>query len=186
MLYSGEYMNTATGQILNKGFTILELSVVIIVIGVLATITLGLSADVKKSAEDQERSEDVASIVRRLEQAYTGQEIGGPGYPSTAEFLDDISTKLGTAKRIDPESLKAPGTTGSSSVVAATSSSTSAPISGGPSTTQYVYQPLTSSGSLCTSDPSINSAATTCVRFNIYYRNAKTNTVITVRSFHQQ
>lgn len=170
----------------HDGFTILELTVAITIIGILASLTLGISSDMRTNAQDQERSEDVASIVRRLEQAYNGQEIGGPSYPSTAEFLTDISGKTRTAKRIEKESLKAPNTTGTSSVVGATSTSLTTPLSGGPTTSQYVYQPLTANGTICNSANSTASAATTCVRFNFYYRSAKTNEIHRVKSFHQQ
>lgn len=166
------------------GFTILELAVSITIIGILASLVLTVPSSMRVSARDQERSDDVASLVRRLEQAYIGQEIGGPAYPSTAEFLSDISTKTRTARRLEDGALKAPGMS-TSSVVGATSNSKTNPING-MTKDQYVYQPLTANGTICNAANSINAAATTCVTFNLYYLTETDGSLKRVKSLYQQ
>ena len=134
----------------SKGFTIIELLLTITVIVILAAVAVYPSFEVLPRAQDTERLNDIASIARRLEQAYTAQEVGAPAYPTATKLIADISTKSGTVARLDTEALKAPGAT-TSSIVAATSESLSAPKgTGSPVLNEYVYQPLTSANVLCT------------------------------------
>lgn len=162
------------------GFTIVELLITVTVIIVLATIVVFVPGTLVAEAQDRERGDDITSIARRLEQAYNAQETGAPAYPTTTKLLADITSKSGTVARLSTESLKAPSATASSSVVAATSNSTTEPKgAGSPVLNEYVYQPLTSAGALCT-------GASICVKFFMYYRLEEDNSVVTVRSIRQQ
>lgn len=150
-------------------------------------ILLGLVVFTPKTflvtSRDQERADDTAAIARRLEQAYTSQDLGYPAYPSTTELAADISGDTRTMTRLQPEALSSPGTTGSSVVSATTASNTGPAGTGTPALNQYVYQPLTAAGSLCTANPS---NSTPCVRFFLYYRLEENNDIKLIKSIYQQ
>lgn len=170
-------------SIIQDGFTMVELIITIVIIGILAGIVVFTPKTFLVTARDEERSDDVSSIVRRLEQAYTSQDMGGPVYPSTAELSADITGDTRTMSRISPEALQAPGGA-ANSIVMATSTSLTAPAGATtPTLTQYVYQPLTASGTLCTANPS---ASAPCVRFYFYYRKEADATLQLIKSVHQQ
>lgn len=166
---------------LQSGFTLVELATVIVIMAILVSIALVIPLQISPSANDSERADDTASIARRLEQAYSNQDAGGPVYPTTTKLLTDVSSLSGTVSGIDSDALKAPGSS-TSSVIAATSNSLTSPMgSSGIILNQYVYQPLTSSGALCT-----NTGTDTCVRFFMYYKQELSGTIITIKSIHQQ
>ncbi len=161
-----------------QGYTIVELLVVVVVIVILLGVAVYPSLEVLPKSRDTERMNDTASIARRLEQAYSAQEVGAPAYPTTTKLLSDIATKSGTVSRLDADALNAPDAS-SSSVVAATSNTSEPRGAGSPVLGQYVYQPLNSSGALCT-------GTDTCIRFFIYYRTEHDSTVKIIKSLHQQ
>lgn len=168
------------------GYTVIELIVVIGIIIIMAAIVVFAPQDFQEKADAQEQSDDVASIARRLETAYSAQDIGAPSYPSTVEMMADISSKSRTMTRTDPEMFIAPGAS-SSSVIVATNTSTTAPATGSsPSKSQYVYQPINSSGNLCTASPSATNPANRCIKFNLYYRDILSGNIRRVKSLHQQ
>lgn len=168
------------------GFTIVELLIVIVILGVMSALIVFMPDSLQESADSKEQVSDTANIARRLEAGYTAQNIGAPSYPSTVELLSDISTRTRTMSRTDPEIFKAPGAS-NSSVIAATTNLTSNPAgSNTPTTSQYIYQPFNASGALCTADPSNASASSQCVRFILYYKNVLTNQVVKIKSMHQQ
>lgn len=168
------------------GFTILELLIVIVILGIMSALIIFSPEGLQESADSKEQASDVANIARRLEAAYNTQSIGGPSYPSTVELLNDISSQTRTMSRTDKEIFIAPGAS-SSSVVAATNPNANNPAGGNtPTTSQYVYQPLTANNTLCTANPSSASTSSQCVRFFIYYRSLLNNQVINLKSARQQ
>lgn len=168
------------------GFTIVELLIVIVILGVMSALIVFMPDSLQESADSKEQASDTANIARRLEAAYTAQSIGAPSYPSTIELTDDISSGSRTMAHTDPEIFKAPGTS-SVSVKAATNPNPTNPAgSNTPTTSQYVYQPFNAAGSLCTANPSTASASSQCVRFILYYKNILTNQVVKIKSMHQQ
>ena len=158
------------------GFTLVELLVVIIVMGVLLTIgTLNLRNG-QIDSRDNERAADVENIMRSLESSYT-RNTGE--YPITTA-VSSASAIASTLPDLGKNSYRAPGVTAGSSVVAATNTTqTASGILPAPSTSQYVYQPLASDGTLCTT------AAQECRSYNIYYRSERTNTVMMQRGKYQ-
>lgn len=58
------------GQAINRGFTIVELLVVIVVIGILATITVVAYGNVSLKARDNVRKSDIAAITKAMELYY--------------------------------------------------------------------------------------------------------------------
>lgn len=164
------------------GFTIVELLIVIAILSILTLIAVAIPSNVVEQAQDNERIDDVSSLARRLEQAYIAQDLGRPAYPSTSEINTDITGRTRTMSRVPGEVFIAPRSGVSNSVLVATSTSTTAPIAGGPTKNQYVYQPLTKTNALCTN---ANSSADPCIRFNLYYR-LEDNIIYKVKSVYQQ
>jgi len=103
-------------------------------------------------------------------------------YPSTAlttaVTIDSVHTFL---RDIDLKAITAPGVTDPAiTLISATNTTqTVADVRPQPTFDQYVYQPLKSDGSLCTSN------AQECVEFNLYYQLEADKTVYMVMSRHQ-
>ena len=165
---------------LREGFSLIELITVMVVVGVLIAMTALTVTQVQPAARDTERKDDLASIGRRLEQAYAAQDVGAPAYPTATKLISDINSQSGTMLRLSTEATRAPSST-STSVVAATSKSTSEPKGPGNSLTlnEYVYQPLTINGDLC-------SGSDTCVRFFLYTKLERDSQPFKIKSIHQQ
>lgn len=86
-----------------KGFTIVELLIVIIVIGILALLVLNTFQGVQAKARNTERQTDVKAISSQLEAYYADKG----GYPQWSQI--DDSTKLTTLlKGLDAGAAKAP------------------------------------------------------------------------------
>lgn len=78
-----------------KGFTIIELLIVIIVIGILAAIGFVAYGNVTKSARDSDRQADASALAKKAEEYYT--EEGQ--YPTLAQLtaMDGIDDKTTTS-----------------------------------------------------------------------------------------
>lgn len=163
-----------TNKTSSQGFSILEILVVLVLMAVLMSIFLIRTVGVNKSARDTERQEDVANIMRQLEDVYTTKKLGTPSYPDTTQILGNV-VFTGT----NPDIIKAPNMTTSSLVAATNTVTTTVGVTPLPTISQYVYQPLTSLGDLCTSGLS-------CVKYNIYFRTETDGTVWQKKSLHQQ
>jgi prepilin-type N-terminal cleavage/methylation domain-containing protein len=101
-----------------SGFTIVELLIVIVVIGILATLVIVTFTGIQQKARDSQRQTDINAVNSQLEAFYAQNGY----YPSLADLQDQgtggfVSTSL---KGLDVESLKDP----KSGTIAATSSST--------------------------------------------------------------
>lgn len=165
---------------LREGFSLIELITVMVVVGVLIAMTALTVTQVQPAARDTERKDDLVSIGRRLEQAYAAQDVGAPAYPTAARLISDIDSQSGTVLRLSTEATRAPNST-SRSVIGATDKSLTAPKGVGNSlaVNEYVYQPLTSSGDLCT-------GSNTCVRFFLYTLLERNSQPFTIKSIRQQ
>ena len=113
-------MTTQTNQ---KGFTIIELLIVIVVIGILATITAIALGGANERARDAAREADARNIRQALETYYT---LGNSVYPTLDDVNDsDFREQFG----IDEETFTDPN----GSVDELTDDSTA--------TNQYIYEP---------------------------------------------
>lgn len=127
-----------------RGFTIVELLIVIVVIGILAALVLNSFAGVQAKARDTKRKTDIRAIATQLEVCYN-DKCGG-AYPSLTQLTDTsaggfVQTNL---KGLDVNALK--------------DSNGNLIQSGAPSSTnQYQYSPTpagctgTTGATLCTS-----------------------------------
>ncbi len=166
----------------SRGFTLIELLTVIVVMSILLSggWVVGNSYFAYiDSSRDTERSADVNSLAQQFEAYYRDKAyIAGATYPTTTQVSSSL-TSLISSNALD--ATKAPGATASSVVVATSTSTTSpGPNSGSPTISEYVYQPFSATGSLCTS------SNPPCVRFVFYYRDEQTNTLNAVSSVRQQ
>ena len=152
----------------DRGFTIVELSVVIIALAILAALTVSSTVSYQSQSRDNERAADIDVISRALERSYRTQAVSiGPTYPASTVGAAGLATIVN-----EDDATKAPDQTSNSIVIATTNAEQT------PTINQYIYQPLNIDGSLCTSAP--------CVRYTLYYLLEKTNTVIRKDSMRQQ
>ncbi|MBC7943134.1 prepilin-type N-terminal cleavage/methylation domain-containing protein [Candidatus Saccharibacteria bacterium] len=161
-----------------RGFTIIELVIVITILGILLILAVVNLSGTQVNARDSERKSDIEAIALNIETFYTSGTDGSATtgrYPSLA-IIGQEQTLL---RDIDPKSLAAPGATSSSLIPALNNLQTTIDIDPQPSVSEYVYQPLQSDGSLCTTE------AQECRKFNLYYGLEGDETVYLVSSKNQ-
>lgn len=161
----------------SAGFTVVELIITITIMVILITLATVNLMDSLARGRDVERATDVQNIVIYQESMYIRNSGVYFPTPATGSGVGGFYTN------IDYNNLRAPGYTGTgSSLVAATNTTqTAAGVLPRPTKDTYVYQPLTSTGTLCTS------AATPwlCRKFNIYYMQEADSAVVMVSSKNQ-
>lgn len=126
-----------------QGFTIVELLIVIVVIGILAALVITTFTGIQKKARDTERNTDIKALHGQVEAYYATNTH----YPSMAN-LNDASWRSTNMKGLDQEALKDPKGTGYT--VAATASSS-----------QYGYAVTNDANTSCEAD------ATTCTKYTL-------------------
>jgi type II secretion system protein G len=82
-----------------KGFTIVELVVVMIVIGILASIVMITFTTVQQRNRDSQRDRDITEVQRALDKYYAANGIypsanGGAGADGTAYDISTLATAL--------------------------------------------------------------------------------------------
>lgn len=113
-------------QTKQSGFTIVELLIVIVVIGILATLVIVTFTGVQQKARNTKRQTDLVAIDGHLE-AYNGTN----GYYPTLANMNDSSFLSSNMQGLDPAALQDP--TGSSQTLV------SSPVAGA-----YAYVPTPS------------------------------------------
>jgi prepilin-type N-terminal cleavage/methylation domain-containing protein len=162
-----------------RGFTIVELLIVIALMGILLTLGVANLRGTQANSRDAQRKGDITNIALSLETYYnsgngTTTQIGQ--YPSTAM----IGNETTTLPNLDPQSLLAPNQT-TDSLIAATNNvqtTTGVTATATITTNTYVYQPLTQANVLCT-------GTMVCQKFNLYYETEVDNTIHMVMSKNQ-
>lgn len=182
-----------------RGFTIVELLIVIVVIGILAALVLNTFSGVQARARDTERDTDVKALSTQLEALFN--EKGNGSYPNTyadatssgstggkVNLLNDADV-IAKLKGLDLNSLRVPNQLTNSIVfslapgsvaptVGATTSSTA--LTNVASTSGYLYQPLTAADAIC------NTEGLICTKANIFYvREAASTAVVSKISLSQ-
>lgn len=153
---------------IKRGFTVIELILVITIIGILTTIGVVNVVGSQVIARDDERKNDAEMIALSLESFYNA----GPsdratwgGYPGHL----NIATKplqLQVLRDIDIKALYAPNAVTTSDETSLASTTSTEPQE--PTVNQYIYQALKYDDSSC-----MDSTDNECVKFNLYYRLEK-------------
>lgn len=97
-----------------QGFTIVELLIVIVVIGILAALVITTFTGIQRKARDTERQTDIKAVHGQVE-AYYAQN---GRYPTLAN-VNDSSWRSSNMKGLDAEALKDPKGTASTLASAA-------------------------------------------------------------------
>jgi prepilin-type N-terminal cleavage/methylation domain-containing protein len=146
----------------SRGFTIVELLIVIIIIGILAALVLNSFRGVQERARDTERQTDVNAQASQLEVYYTDNA----GYPVFTGAIDTDSWITTNLKGADLKAWRAPNITTNSMTNTAT-----------PTKDQYGYTPLDSDGTTaCATAP--------CAKFKLYWYSEKDAAVKTKDSLN--
>ncbi|HSW79431.1 MAG TPA: prepilin-type N-terminal cleavage/methylation domain-containing protein [Candidatus Saccharimonadales bacterium] len=126
-----------------SGFTIVELLIVIVIIGILATLVIITFTGIQQRARNTKRQTDINSIDSHLE-AFNADN----GYYPTLTNMNTASWVSGNLKGLDPDALKDPQGTAQTLVAS-------------PAAKSYAYQPTDDSGNAC------DNSATMCTKFTL-------------------
>ena len=182
-----------------RGFSIVELAIVIVVIGILSSIGILRFSAMQVEARDTERRTKAENIARYLESMYShsnGAPLVEAGtYPRASAIANSCNADCTADSTTDPwpintakleslfsndgfdiKNLQAPGATSNTFIVTKTIGTPSSAFVGN----NFVYQPLAVSSSggytIC------NLRASECRAFNLYYRLESNSTVQTIMS----
>lgn len=139
----------------SKGFTIVELLIVIIIIGILAALVLNSFRGVQERARDTERQTDINSQQSQLEVYFTDN-----GYYPTLAHIQTDTWITDNFKGADLNAWRAPNQASNSEQNTAT-----------PTKDQYGYVVTNDSGGDCSADE------TTCAHYKLYYKTENNPTV---------
>lgn len=128
-----------------KGFTIVELLIVIVVIGILALLVITTYSGIQAKARNSKRQTDVQSVQTQLE-AFFSQN----GYYPSLAHMNDSSWLTTNMKSLDQQALADPSNP--------TNSKT---LLGSPAAKSYAYAVTDSGGAPCTGDE------TTCAKYTL-------------------
>ena len=166
-----------------RGFTIVELVITITIMGILMVLAVVNDNASQVRARDDERKADIAAIASALESFYNigyDASTNYSRYPAT-DVLTSQTTIRAQLRDISFDSVTAPDAASvTDSFVAATNAvTTTSGVLPQPTISQYVYQPLTTAGTLCTTN------GAECRKYNLYYRLENDNVIYQVTSRNQ-
>lgn len=143
-------------KVTQKGFTIVELLIVIVVIGILAALVITTYNGIQQKGRNTERQTDVKALQGQLE-AYYAQKGAYPGPESLdaggTNGADNVTFIAAEMKGLDKESLRDPkATAGDYSMATAADANT------------YGYTATGDAGAACTT------AANDCTSYTLTYR----------------
>lgn len=166
------------------GFTIVELAITITIMAILLALAVVNINSAQANGRDAERAADVAAIANHLEIFYKEGNSSSTSlgrYPSTGLLASGETSIKASLPNIDLSSVTAPDATSvaTSFILATNNVQTVGGVLPQPTISQYVYQPLQTDGTLCTT------GAQECRKFAIYYRTEVDNTVKKIISKNQ-
>lgn len=152
-----------------KGFTIVELLIVIVVIGILAALVLNTFSGVQKRARDTQRQTSVNSLSTQLEVYYNDQG----GYPATADVASDpwIQKNL---KGFDIKATRAPSADSNSYAATAT-----------PTKDQFGYEAEPSGCVSPTNADGDKNTGTFCAGYKLHFFTEDKGNVVTKESLNK-
>lgn len=154
-----------------RGFTIIELIIVIIVIGILSTLTIVVFSQYQKQAQDNVRKSDATTVADGLEKYYSKNGE----YPSCSQLTGSPSSVTGTGgalQGVNPDALVSPGAS------AGTTNSIKCQDLTSPSQGDY-YAYVGDGSSNCTGSNS-------CLQFTLKWVNTATGTIGSISSQHKE
>jgi prepilin-type N-terminal cleavage/methylation domain-containing protein len=138
----------------NKGFTIVELLIVIVVIGILALLVITTYSGIQAKARNSKRASDVKSLQTHIEAFFSQKGY----YPSRADLnLPSWRVLPDNMKGLDANALKDPSSTCDPSPASGSSTC----IVAAPVAKAYAYAVLDSAGASCELDD------TTCAKYTL-------------------
>ena len=149
-----------------RGFTIVELVVIITAMGILLILAVVNLSSSQANARDNERKTDIETIALHLDTYYKSGSDSSTSlgrYPSTV-LVQDVATIKHMLRDIDTKSITAPSQSAPTFTAATNYTQTTTGVSPQPETNQYIYQPIKSDGTLCTDETQ------DCRKFNLYYK----------------
>ena len=152
-----------------RGFTVVELLVVIVVIGILSTVAAVSYRGVQRDARDSERETDIQIIMASLERFYDenghypgGTAVTGASGGTAGYFQNTLGVPV--------QALTTPGSTSTSIVHGATTWGDSSNFIH----TRYTYTPYTSANGAC--------SMASCVKYSLRYKKESDNSNVAVNS----
>lgn len=143
-----------------SGFTIVELLIVIVVIGILAAITIVAYNGIQARAHDTQRDVAIKNVRKQLEMYYIDKGY----YPTTGQIIGPNTTWLKTnMPDIANGTVIAPGAPIGTINSFTTGGSAITPIN-------YSYYSLTSTGDVCTTEGD-------CTDYRLAWRSEATNAI---------
>lgn len=125
------------------GFTMLELMVVIVIVGMLSALFVSTYTDIQRTQRNQERKRDIQDVYQQLEAYY----VVNSKYPTLADMNNAAWIKA-NMKTLNRESLRDP-------------SGTSYTLTDRPAKSVYAYQVSSATGVGC------NNTATPCAHYSL-------------------
>lgn len=151
---------------LQRGFTIVELLIVIVVIAILAALVLNTFAGVQQRARDTERQTDINALATQLEAYYNGD--GNGNYPQLSQ-IDTTAELTALFPGVDANVINAPNDSTPPSLGGAAAATPS----------DYGYEAFEEDGvTVCATDSA-------CVSYELTYRKEDGDTLETKPSLNQ-
>lgn len=122
-----------------KGFTIVELLIVIVVIGILAALVIVTFTGVQQKARDSERKTDINAVDSHVEAFFAQYGF----YPTQAD-LASSSFRTAFLKGLDPEALRDPKQVAGGTIGASVSATQYGYVAAGTSCTNTTATTITS------------------------------------------
>jgi prepilin-type N-terminal cleavage/methylation domain-containing protein len=152
-----------------QGFTIVELLIVIVVIGILAGLVITTYNGIQQKARNTERTTDLKTFQSQLEAYYANNgAYPGPDSLGTTSATNVTFIKA-SMKGMDSETLRDPKGTAADYSLITTATSTS---------TKYGYAPTNDAGTACTT------AASDCTKYVLTAAQEGSSTITTLNSLN--
>lgn len=166
------------------GFTVVELIITMAIVAILLTLGVANLRGTETTGRDEKRKTDNSTTALFLETLYNNGTAAHPEYKGAYPPTSAVSTSTDITTwfaDFDLKNLRAPGVSAPTfSIAPATNNTqTTAGVTPQPTISSYIYQPIDSSGALCTT-------VGNCRKFNLYYLPETTGAVVQMLTSRNQ